>query len=551
MESTESFSFGSVEEKGIQSFSDLLRKRKLGVDYWHSRQPREPIPLPTDEVLDTLRLFLEPDSLAGIETLLDEDTTELPRDVAAAKRRLADQVLGFIAGLLCTSCIASQQLGAVDNLRVADPEGRLQALAKLLATHNHLGSVAALILAGDSFAAGDEEVSDTQAKRIALRLYEMAVDAAPRPGIHAELAAVLLHHADLDLEAHNMGAGLSVVLMSGELELLQPSPSTVEGYGFDPSLFEEQLLSGPLLPTERGKLLHLALECLGRAYGYYAMQARNGFPIRIGHNLGISPFESVCSVLDGIRVISTELGDNALLFDTYWAYYVWAAVTHTDEPILTEYYARRFAYGLGLSLGREQRSEQRSATEEAQRVVGVFADQTNAVNAEVATEARIAPEVMMAESEKRVSLRVGAVWADLPLSVKEILMQAEYLELVHSDEPLFEWSSAAGQYSRAVERLLRDVFDLGDNQRERRELTIGDFANRLPKFASTGRRAGLARKLAGKLQWYNQKYRNPVEHWGQPIHYGTIRQMQKVLFDPDQTGLSVIGMIIRLSGYHP
>lgn len=495
--------------------------------------------------MDRAMTAFDEEADAALEVTIDEALGD-KADRSQLRKAAREALLMMVCALEVSDLLIARARGE----SIPDDDETKSVVLGLFEDSSSRALVWALNMLAENFARNDEHVD------VIPDLYGYAIEQSPRPNVTNEVGAILLIRAGV--EPDNLSHFNDVSLSEsgfGRAEIISPATQ-----------------GGPIIAEHRTRLLELALEAFAQAYGYCVQRAVH-LPDVSFENAEALFFEA-CYALDGMRVVAQERRDAQLLELIYANYFIWESVlTHGgDRDIPGPEFARRFAYGLGLARSME-----------AQRAVGQAQDivaspvRTGLVDeiAEAVTKAmRGAPAQELREAEKIAAALAGPPWVELPVAVRDQLVQAEYMERVlwHSS---FDWAPVALPYFRAVELLLRDfvgpaldrafareIAPLLASLRRRvarcDELTMGEYAYLLPQVITHPRARHLAsgtylnhigrlRDLAGRLRKLNSDYRRMGTHAGSAFSGAQIRDLKRLIFQPpDSSSESLLNLLADL-----
>jgi hypothetical protein len=221
-------------------------------------------------------------------------------------------------------------------------------------------------------------------------------------------------------------------------------------------------LSGPETSAHK-PLLRLALECFGRAWAAYV----NGSP-NILKSAGTLdqrhekfPSTAVLLALDGIRIALQELHSQDGLSEACDVFDMEVRPVRMGESTPNFYVelVRRFSRARGIGEGRDMAETVQQAVEDARRKVVVSDPDAFAarVAENIAAQLPSIPVATRARIEDELKARLGVAWLRPPDSVREQIVEAEWLSGLLEIHEGRDYTPVVVYYGKALESLLQHL----------------------------------------------------------------------------------------------
>lgn len=411
-----------------------LRDLDVDIAYWMERDIRQP-------------QRFEP-ALAGP---LFEMVKENHPEVEGA----SEQVKSDLAETIMRIALADRIKAGADSSRVTIRLGaeEIPLMEKLRATARS-GYIFGLVAQADHhLGEGDQKA--------AMSGYRRALNECFRPELQLELGCLCLCRA---------AAGERV---SGQLE-----PFVASELDFDEGLRAEliyhDLVEGPRAQDSetRSSLADLALHAYGRAYAHFtsAPCVEEALADRRLDDL----FFRHCLALDGLRAAFQRRDEPGRALLACDAFQLWRNLLTQRGAETYSFFDERFAFVRGLERGRELERQVQISIEEVRRTVVVSDPDTfqDALVGKVAALLKDQPAgaAERNEAEGRVRSRLGERFSEVPLAIREWLVEAESTA-PQAPGPLTRLA-LVGLYYKIAEGLLRDRLSAG-------RLRLGEIRDRL------------------------------------------------------------------------
>lgn len=172
------------------------------------------------------------------------------------------------------------------------------------------------------------------------------------------------------------------------------------------------------------------------------------------------------------------------------------------------------------------------------------------------------PDYIIKEREQRLAQELGKGWHRLPIDVRRLLIQAEYLRSVLHRAVDADWAPAVLQYVRAIETLLRMLGKKLDARNLHIEWNSGysyaranieRFRNLFqnPQIVQLAGAAGLSggalmAELGPRLDEIIKSYRNPAVHGAEPMSPVKVTELRNMLFGSGDPGGDLLWIINSL-----
>lgn len=339
-------------------------------------------------------------------------------------------------------------------------------------------------------------------------------------------------------------------------------------FGDNDTLYIAPQLYDPKVPEfpEKAQTLTMAICAFGLAWVYYKP--------RYEHGISKSEAWHELLALEGLRAAFREAGDLDALdkvckyFLDAWLEY-WAdtlADLSLIEPFVANFRAtaaylqgRREAAPSSIRLARYSGSDllatQRLLAWQLRELLAEVRDKQITpevmeslaahISEAVAEKIEGTPDYIIKKREQRLAQELGEGWHRLPIEVRRLLVQAEYLRSVLHRAVDADWAPAVLQYVRAIETLLRELGKKLDAQNLPNEWNRGyryatsnieAFRNlfQRPQFAQLAGAAGLSggalmAELGPRLDKIIRNYRNPAVHGAEPMSPVKVMELRNML----------------------